>query len=140
MMRRMWRVALPARIHPLRAVVGFMLFHLLFSSGVAFAFVQFFSHRKLAMIAHLCIVCAGTVVILMALGIVIGLGPFARTKLARYILIFIPAVTSSLLVHLYLLNVFSNAFWGRNITYQGDRLVKGLLPVSSVLLWLRLPR
>jgi len=46
-------VALLARTRHPRALIGFVLFHLVFSSGVAFAFVQFFNHRKLAMIAHL---------------------------------------------------------------------------------------
>lgn len=114
----MRRVALPARTRHFRVLLGFMLFHLVFSSGVAFAFVQFFNHRKLAMIAHLWIVCGGMIIILMVLGTLIGTGPFARTKPARYSLALIPAVAFSLLVYLYALNGFSNTFWGRNITYQ----------------------
>lgn len=109
------RVMSRSRDSRLRLLV-FVGVHLALGGAVATAFAAAFGKSFHPVAGHLGVVALWDVVLLGILAATVGVVPPARAVWSRVLCALLPAVTLSLQVYLYVLNLVSNLSWGRNIT------------------------
>ena len=132
------------KTEPIRGLLFFTCLHFTVSLIYILAFSSRFQTDKRIVPLHLGLVLIALVILTVLMGLAF-LFPWFRTwRGAKFLLVMLPATTSTFLVLLYTADFFSNSFWGSNVNYQLTldyalrvNEIVGELPVSAA--WVYVP-